>query len=355
MLTISSFIQKKNNLKVKKIIIVSLLVGTAFCTKAQVLNIKNGAIVSINHNDATPVLTINGSFTQEGSLTLLGTIQNGANVSLSGTLNVSIGGATLGTGYDQINSAGIVTISNATLNVSLVNGYVPTSGAIFTLIDGISLSGTFTTVNLPVLPSGMIWQQNYNNLAGTYDLMIATVLPVELVRFEGQATDNGNLLSWQTANEQNSKGFDLEKTTATTQIGSLSWQKIGFVPAKGKAASYQFFDKNPQLLTYYRLKQVDKDGSFSYSKIIAIENKAVFKRLGDIKIYPTVVSDVLMVERAKAIQIFNLSGQLVLSQQTEESSSVHLSEFPNGLYIIKAYPLGLEDKRSFKMEKIIKQ
>jgi Secretion system C-terminal sorting domain len=194
--------------------------------------------------------------------------------------------------------------------------------------------------------------------AGTVTMYICpfgeVLLPVELTRFEGKALENNNVLFWETANEINNSGFEIESMTAAPQTSNLTWEKIGFVKGEGEAARYQFLDYNPQGLTYYRLKQVDHDGSFSYSNIISIENNISFAT-AEPQIYPAVISDLLTIENARTIEIFNISGQLVLSKQTEDDASISLANLPDGLYVVKAYPLGWEGNTPFKLAKIIKQ
>jgi hypothetical protein len=72
---------------------------------------------------------------------------------------------------------------------------------------------------------------------------------------------------WATANEQNNKGFEVER-----QKGS-SWETLGFVVAKGKSATYQFMDNTPLSNTsYYRLKMIDNDQTFEYSKVVSAQS-----------------------------------------------------------------------------------
>jgi hypothetical protein len=95
-------------------------------------------------------------------------------------------------------------------------------------------------------------------------------IPVELVSFNASVTDKGVSLSWQTATETNNSGFEIERKSA----GS-TYEKIGFVPGKGTTthiSHYNFVDGNLTAGNFtYRLKQMDYDGTTSYSKEINIE------------------------------------------------------------------------------------
>jgi hypothetical protein len=95
------------------------------------------------------------------------------------------------------------------------------------------------------------------------------VLPVELTAFTAKSVNSDVQLNWNTATEINNNGFDVEKKL------NDCWQKIGFVPGHGNCNSpqnYSFIDNNVinGASFQYRLKQVDNDGNFNYSKSIEI-------------------------------------------------------------------------------------
>ncbi len=97
-------------------------------------------------------------------------------------------------------------------------------------------------------------------------------LPVELVSFTAfQEADKVNL-SWATSTETNNKGFEILRFAQDNNNG---WQKIGFVQGFGTTTElqqYSFTDENLITGVYsYRLKQVDYDGTFSYSGIIEVD------------------------------------------------------------------------------------
>jgi hypothetical protein len=88
------------------------------------------------------ILTPADSKTSAGILTVSGTYRQNS----GGALNIAIGGTTAGTKYDQLNVTGAATV-NGTLNLSLINGFVPTVGSTFEILNASSVSGTFSTVN----------------------------------------------------------------------------------------------------------------------------------------------------------------------------------------------------------------
>ncbi|WP_018479888.1 T9SS type A sorting domain-containing protein [Pontibacter roseus] len=96
-------------------------------------------------------------------------------------------------------------------------------------------------------------------------------LPVELVSFSVAASPKGISLSWRTASELENKHFEVERST-----DGHTFTQIGIVPGHGTTSipkDYTFEDKRPADGTsYYRLKQVDFDGQYEYSYIVAAEN-----------------------------------------------------------------------------------
>ncbi|WP_276499796.1 hypothetical protein [Pontibacter litorisediminis] len=96
-----------------------------------------------------------------------------------------------------------------------------------------------------------------------------TPLPVELSRFEGKATQSGISLDWETASEQNNSHFEVERSA-----DGNTFELLGSVEGHGNSAvtlKYRFLDKHPHPgLNYYRLKQVDFDGQYEYSKVVAV-------------------------------------------------------------------------------------
>ena len=109
------------------------------------------------------------------------------------------------------------------------------------------------------------------------------VVPVELISFEGEVQHNKVKLSWTTLSESNNYGFEVQRSSS--DINNIQqWEKIEFVPGNGTTTIphiYVFYDKEISRQTYYyRLKQIDYDGKFSYSSILTITiNKPLSFRL----------------------------------------------------------------------------
>jgi hypothetical protein len=164
------------------------------------------------------------------------------------------------------------------------------------------------------------------------------VLPVELVAFTGKHTEGGNRLTWQTSSEQNNKGFQVERL-----MDNGEWLMLGFVAAKGKAGSYEFTDNTPLSISSYRLRQIDNDGSATFSKTITIQrtDKRMF-----LAVYPNPVSNLLTIETGASnfdYHIINLLGQVILRGVAQ--TQIDVSALPKGTYVLK---MGTEQAKFIK-------
>jgi len=122
-----------------------------------------------------------------------------------------------------------------------------------------------------------------NNIAWkNIEVINTSALPIELVSFSGEMVRDQVQLSWQTNSEDQNKGFEIYRSA-----NSQSWEKIGWVDGNGSSTQknfYGFDDLQPMAgINYYRLKQIDFDGAFEYSEIIALEND---KPNFDIRVFP---------------------------------------------------------------------
>lgn len=140
-----------------------------------------------------------------------------------------------------------------------------------------------------------------------------SALPVTLISFNGKNTPEGNRLEWLTSAEQDNAYFAIEKS-----INGRLFAEAGRVAGAGNSPverQYHFTDTDFQRgITYYRLRQVDTDGKFEYSRMIAIDAQAA----GNLKFYPNPVQSVLNIELPENksgradVRLVDTSGQEVL-------------------------------------------
>jgi hypothetical protein len=160
-----------------------------------------------------------------------------------------------------------------------------------------------------------------------------SLIPVELYHFSGKNWNNRNHLVWQTANEINNLGFEIERSG-----DAKTWEKLDFVAGKGDNSTYQFTDKDPLSKSYYRLKQLDYNSDFEYSKTILIESN---RKNSSVNVFPNPITegvlslDNLPRERTD-IQLVNAVGQVVW-QQTTQAEAVRFdikNKVQKGIYIL---------------------
>ncbi len=102
------------------------------------------------------------------------------------------------------------------------------------------------------------------------DILNENPLPIELVYFKGEIVEDAISLIWETASEKNNEGFKIEES-----IDGINWKEIGFEYGAGNSSNNINYEYNlyelPNIdLVYYRLKQVDFDGSYVYSPIVSV-------------------------------------------------------------------------------------
>ncbi len=181
-----------------------------------------------------------------------------------------------------------------------------------------------------------------------------TVIPVELIDFQGVEKNRNIELTWQTASERGSKSFEIESKQLQNDVNTEGGKflKIGEQKAAGNAQTvqkYTFVHQTPPFGIYlYRLKQVDFDGKTMYSPTISV-------KLSDrkaIKIYPNPVSNHFVVEtnatEIEQVELIDATGRLMRSILNVKSV-VNISDLPKGIYFVK-----MKTEGQTVVEKLIK-
>lgn len=145
-----------------------------------------------------------------------------------------------------------------------------------------------------------------------YDL---SIVPVELTSFTADVVNSSVVLDWSTATETNNSGFEIERSE-----DNVGFAKIGFVPGFGTTTepkSYSYTDQSVNSGTYfYRLKQIDYNGGFTYSDVVEVEIDLPVEFSLD-QNYPnpfnptTTIQFSLPVDASLTIGVYNLVGEEV--------------------------------------------
>lgn len=159
----------------------------------------------------------------------------------------------------------------------------------------------------------------------------SNTLPVTLASFTGRNEGLHNVLRWQTTSETNNDRFEIERSQ-----NGINFQIIGeYISGAGTTSesnSYTFNDGNYNAgVNYYRLKQVDTDGTFVFSRILAIKNDAI------VALYPNPVRNEVFLdtqEKKFNYEIINIAGRVVKKGISKSKTGISTSDLPTGVYFI---------------------
>jgi len=203
---------------------------------------------------------------------------------------------------------------------------------------------------------------------GVFEAFIDLTIPVELTYFTARMDLKKIILTWETATETNNLGFEIER-----KLKNQDWVKLGFVDGKGTTTenqSYQFID-DYSFLAYegrilYRLKQIDYDGTYDYSKQVYVDVSFIPEKFYVSQNYPnpfnpsTTIEYSLPSESNVRISIYNSVGQeivkLVSSVQRQGIHKINwdASRFASGIYFYSFEADELNGQKSVReMKKII--
>jgi hypothetical protein len=183
------------------------------------------------------------------------------------------------------------------------------------------------------------------------------ILPVNLIQFYGQKADEHVQLYWQTASEKNSKTFEIERS-----LQGIAFEKVGEIAAAGNSETrrmYQFADYSiqRQAAYFYRLKQIDLDGSIAYSRIIYIPENSLGS--DQILVYPNpfigniFIKTLAVTETILAVSMYDLKGNKVYSETNLSDSAVSINKLANisaGMYFLE-----VETKLGTQRIKLLKE
>ncbi len=163
-------------------------------------------------------------------------------------------------------------------------------------------------------------------------------LPVKLTGFSARRQGQQVLLNWNTATEQNNKGFAIERSA-----DGRSWQQVGFVAGAGNSNSarqYSHSDAATDATVYYRLKQIDFDGKSTYSQVLTVKAAGV---RASVQVYPNPARGQVYVQAEQLAgtaryEVVQLGGQMVAQgtvQLGAQPARLDLSRLAPGQYLLR--------------------
>ena len=212
--------------------------------------------------------------------------------------------------------------------------------------DGSGLPGTYTGTAITINPNDANivfntafsrWEVSFavTGFSGFFVNTGFSILPLHLISFTGNYTNDANRLRWKTDNEKNTSQFFVERSS-----NGFSFLSISIVSANGNGAANYSYDDKDKLSgkIYYRLKIVDIDGKFTYSNIIALSNQ----QSSSLAVYPIPVKDkaTLQITGNKLLytkaQLTDISGKTVNTIFINNNfETIDMAQLPAGIYILR--------------------
>jgi len=162
---------------------------------------------------------------------------------------------------------------------------------------------------------------------------ILSTLPVSLISFEAELKGDYVELKWVTASEINNDYFIVQRS-----LDNKTFEEITRVSGNGNSniiIEYQSYDMDlPTGIIYYRLKQVDYDGTIDYSNVVAIRNY----KDKEVQIFPNPSNGIINIETKETLSIiiYSISGQQIASFNFEANTNnqIDISNQPKGVYFL---------------------
>ena len=165
-----------------------------------------------------------------------------------------------------------------------------------------------------------------------------TTLPIELAEFSAKQINNNVQLEWKTTSEINNSFFTIETSCDGENFKSLS--KINGAINSSSVKNYTYVDKTVKDgINYYRLKQTDLDGKYTYSKIISISKKQTFDNKVSI-IYNAVNDNLkLLGENLTQVKISDITGKVIYNNKINSKAeyTINTQEISKGIYFAVIY------------------
>ncbi len=187
---------------------------------------------------------------------------------------------------------------------------------------------------------------------GTYNFS----LPITLLSFTAERKDKTALISWTTSGEEDNDYMAIERS----QDGR-NFREIGRVSGAGtteREQHYRFIDEQPFAgMNYYRLRQVDFDGTFEYHRIASLDFGRAAAGSTATQVYPNPTKGDLFFSAPLAedaeLLLLNAQGQLVRqlsAQQTKARNSLSTASLPAGIYFLRIAAGGSTETLRFVKE-----
>ena len=270
----------------------------------------------------------------------------------------------IGSSLPDVPSSAIVIDPNNTSNLFFGNDlgvyFSPDAGQTwFEYINGLPQASMILDLSI-VRSSNRIRAVTHGN--GIYEAAIDVTVPVELTSFSADVQNEKVILKWSTSTETNNNGFEVQRS-----FDGKSFATIGFVSGNGTTTetnNYSYIDENQSGKIYYRLKQLDYNGTYSYSNIISIDaitlNDFVLEQNFPNPFNPSTIIDLkIPIESFVTLKIYDVQGKEISTLINDlKQPGIYSFEFiprnlSSGVYFYqlssKTQNTGIEFSKTMKM------
>lgn len=214
------------------------------------------------------------------------------------------------------------------------------------LVDGSTIATPITDIADGTTIIGYEYSSSVFNSFSSFFLTDATeVLPVDFLGLNAKLVDDRiAAITWQTASEIDSKGFEVERS-----LDNKNFEKLAFVESQGNSTvtnAYSYLDKNlPEGVLYYRLKQIDNNGGFEYSDVVSVNVKVGATTILSVAPNPFTEQFTLTlsenVPTDAQIELLDLNGRLIrvlnknVGTQTNHTFDTNSLNLSAGVYFVR--------------------
>lgn len=271
------------------------------------------------------------------------------NTTITGNENPGEGAVTVNGTNNNVTFDNCVLGNNQNLDIHIEEGSITVNNSNYGSGSGSIIGTGNTTGYTPIFDanyndaSGKGWTGTYSSPVGAGvcpsvppvpdDCTLA--LPVELTAFDGQAIECKVKLTWETATEVNNHFFDVQRSSDGRSFESL--ETIYGAGNSEIAQTYNYTDqiKGTNDIVYYRLMQVDFDGTYAYSNIISIRNSNCNQTEGISDVYPNPFTNEITFDiygsnslETGRIELYNVMGILVFSTEVRFENGQNIVVIP---------------------------
>lgn len=197
------------------------------------------------------------------------------------------------------------------------------------------------TTTFAAFGTGYVFTATFSGFSKFFLVDPSVTLPITLLTFDGRLDKKTIPLTWTTAQELNSSYFEIEKSTDGSNFHDLA--KVGAAGSSFVQRDYHYVDVKVNELNYYRLKMVDIDGRFEYSKTILIKNPDAIQSMWVVNNPFTSYIDLRfakMPKQAITVELLNVAGSRMYFKEFGAADQLRLDvssvQLNRGVYVLKA-------------------